>query len=134
MEKFKAKNTKVLLVRHENVELSRQFLEQEKCTLDMLVDTKREVYHFFGMGRSMNHALGSLKSMEFYIKGIVETGKYPGLTNLESEVPEDVDLFQMAGDFLLNKQGKLVWLYRAAGATLRPTVEEILQVIPADAE
>lgn len=130
MDKFKTKNTKVLLVRHENVELSRKFLEQEKCTLDLLVDTKKEVYHFFGMGRSMNHAVGNLKSLEFYINGIVKTGKYPGLTDLESEAPVDVDLFQMAGDFLLDNKGKLVWLYRAAGATLRPTVEEILQALP----
>lgn len=131
LENLVAKNTKVLLIYYEDREHARQWIEQQNSPFDMLLDEKRSVYHFFGLGRDANHALGSLQVQECFIRDMARTGKYDtlfeNLTNLD--VPPGIDFFQKAGNFLLDRQGKLRWLYKAPGATIRPSMEDILEQV-----
>lgn len=131
LDHLAAKNTKVLLIYYEDRKYALQWIKQQNCPFDMLLDKERLVYHFIGLGRANTHAFGSLLAHEFFIRIMARTGKFHRMSDVlaKEDIPRDIDINQKAGDFLLDTQGNLRWLYKAPAATVRPSMENIMQEV-----
>lgn len=130
LDHLAAKNTNVLLIYYEDRKHALQWIEQQNCPFDMLLDKQRLVYHYFGLGRETTHSMGSLFAHEFFIRIKARTGRFENIhIPAHHDIPREIDMYQKAGNFLLDTQGNLRWLYKAPAATVRPSMEDILKEV-----
>ena len=84
----------------------------------MLLDEERALYKAFGLRKSVL-SVWSIESMAYYAEQ-----KCAGRTLYPME--EGDDPHQLGGDFVINKDGKMVLLHKSTHPTDRPSVNTLL--------
>ena len=117
--RLRAAGIGVVGVGHAPPAVVEKFVEREKITFPIVTDPHREGYKFFGLGRvSVFHFLRPRILFNF-IKLLFKGEKIRRLTWKE-------DVFQLGGDFLIDRDRKIIVAYPSRDATDRPGVETIL--------
>lgn len=102
---------------------AKQWLGVTKCPFEMLCDPKRELYQAFGLGRSISK-VWSTSSLTYYAEQKAAGRQLP-----QSFQDIEDDPHQMGGDFIIDKEGKILLLHCSKNPTDRPSVESLIQVI-----
>jgi hypothetical protein len=122
LDDFAKLNTKIVVVVQAKPEVLKTFLDRHPQPVKFVCDPTREAYKQFQLKR--NSLIKFLRLWEIwgYLK-IIGSGFKPTLPYAGE------DYQQLGGDFILNKQGELLYEARPTGATDRPSAEQLLQVI-----
>ena len=94
-------------------------LFRHKLTLPVFLDQERSLYSAFGLGRRCS--LLGLHTVDQYAGKILRNEPFPPAYAGD-------DLFLMGGDFILDKNGVVIYQY-ATKETERPSVDEILSAL-----
>jgi peroxiredoxin len=115
-----------LLVTQARPEFLAMFLREQPLPFPAVADPSRAVYRAFGLTRTswaaMLHPKLWLRYWRLMFRGQRLRRPYEG---------EDVR--QLAGDFVLDANGRLAYAYRSADPTDRPAVQELLRAVTASA-
>ncbi len=118
-ERFRAAGIDVIAVGHAPPAIVERFIERERIPFTVVTDPHREGYKFFGLGRvSVWHFFRPRIVLNF-LKLLVRGEKIRRLTRTE-------DVFQLGGDFLIDRSRTILRAYPSRDATDRPSVETIL--------
>jgi AhpC/TSA antioxidant enzyme len=98
------------------------YLAEHPSVVPILSDPDRRLYTALGLGRTTWARLLRPAVVWKYLKMILRGGKV-------RRVPEGEDALQLGGDFLLDRDRRILWAHRGADPTDRPAVTEILQAI-----
>jgi peroxiredoxin len=110
----------VVAVGHAPPAVVARFIEREKIPFPVVTDPNREGYRHLGLGRvSFWHFLRPRIVLNF-IKLLFKGEKIRRLTRTE-------DVFQLGGDFLVDRNRRVLVAYPSRDATDRPSVETILK-------
>lgn len=120
-----ARSVRVLVVSFGSTEGAQLWLEQTGCNFEILLDQPRKIYRSFGLGSSY------AKVMKFGC--LLQYSEYPAVDRDFPDVPPRLleDIYQMGGDFLLDKAGKVLLSHPCKNPLDRPTVKDILQAVDA---
>lgn len=97
------------------------YLDRFPSPFPVVSDPSLASYRAFELGRT---SLGGmlLKSVGGYLK-LMAKGWLPKTPN------QGEDIMQLGGDFILDKEGKMVYAYRSADPTDRPAAEDLVQAV-----
>lgn len=89
----------------------------------MLLDTERRIYLAFGLPRSVAKVWG-VGSMVYYAEKITQGIPLPKpYENIHD------DAIQMGGDFVINKNGDVTFMYCSQTSSDRPLISAVLEAI-----
>ena len=112
----------VLVVSQTRPELLAVFLREQPLRFPAVADPERVAYRAFGLERTswmtMLHPGVVLRYLRFIFRG---------WRPQQARAGEDV--LQLGGDFVLDGEGRLIYAYRSAEPTDRPSVEALLQAV-----
>jgi alkyl-hydroperoxide reductase/thiol specific antioxidant family protein len=88
--------------------------------LTVLVDESRQVYRAYGLGRGSVRTVWGPKTWWAYAKLIRQGRRFQRPTE---------DTLQLGGDFVVGRDGRLVYVFRSADPDDRPTVDDLLVAV-----
>ena len=98
------------------------YLAQRPWPFPVWCDPERKAYATLGLARTSWGRILRWGSITRYLGLMWKGWKI-------RRIPEGEDPLQLGGNFLLDRQCRLVWAFRSEDATVRPTPAEILQAI-----
>jgi peroxiredoxin len=114
----------VLVVSFAAPKLVAAYLERYPLPFPVVSDPTRTAYHAFELGRTSWGSMLQAGAVGRYLK-LLFRGWLPGKPD------EGEDVLQLGGDFVLDGQGRLVYAYRSAEPTDRPSAQELVQAVRA---
>lgn len=118
--RFRAQNTRVVVVTFDADWMARSYVEQTKLSWPLLLDSQRQLYRAYGMERAGWWAIYGPASIWHYLK-LLAAGKRlrkPGK-----------DWRQVGGDVIIDAAGIVRYHYVSSSPHDRPTPEQMLAVI-----
>jgi AhpC/TSA antioxidant enzyme len=112
----------VLVVAQARPELLTAFVRDQPLPFPILSDPQRDAYRAFGLEQTSWWTFLRPGVMFGYLR-LMFRGVQP------QKPTEGEDVLQLGGDFVLDGQGRLVYAYRSAEPTDRPTVAALLQAL-----
>lgn len=119
--KFEALNGEVVIISFGSVKGAKKWLQDTKCEFRMFVDPERQLYNALGLKRSVAK-VWSISALIYYAEQKRANRKLVAMF-------EEDDPTQMGGDFVFDKNGKLVLIHRSKVSTDRPSVENLLECV-----
>jgi AhpC/TSA antioxidant enzyme len=98
------------------------YLARSPMPFPVFADPDRTAYAAFGLGRTTWARLLRPSIVWKYTRSILRGAKV-------RRIPEGEDALQLGGDFLVDRDRRLVWAHRGADPMDRPAVEEILRAV-----
>lgn len=92
------------------------WLQETQSPFPLLLDEGRIAYHAFGLQRSFRQAWGP-RNLAYYARAVWQGRSLYGNRG---------DTQQLGGDFLVDGQGVLRWVYPGRDPTSRPGIPQIL--------
>lgn len=119
-QEFADAGVSILIVSQAKPAIAALFLRHFPQPVSLVCDPERRLYRLLGLERT--HWWNFLRpTVLFGYLGHIRRG----MRILKPYEGEDV--YQLGGDFLFDRAGRIVYAYRSQDATDRPTVREILQ-------
>ena len=118
-DRLRAAGIGVVAVGHAPPAVVARFIEREAIPFPVVTDPNREGYRYFGLGRvSVWHFLRP-RILWNFLTLLFKGERIRRLTHTE-------DVFQLGGDFLIDRQRRVRYAYPSQDATDRPSIETIL--------
>jgi hypothetical protein len=122
-DEFAARGCSVLVVTQAKPEFVRHYLSGRPYEVAFASDPDRVVYRAFGLGRTPWRVFFRPRVVLGYLAGMLRG--YAPVAPYRGE-----DVFQLGGDFLLDRSGRITFAYRSLTPTDRPSVESLLAALP----
>lgn len=119
-EVFRKAGCDVLVITCGTLQNAQVWLQDVECTLDILVDSERKIYHWFGLGRSVSRVWNS-QTIQYYAE-VFLSGRMPVAPYRND------DVLQLAGDFIVDNRGHVILSHPSQTPTDRPSVDSLLTV------
>jgi peroxiredoxin len=121
-EEFRPLGAEVLVISQARPEQLAAFLRGQPLPFLLVADPERATYRAFGLGRTSWATVLRPGVVLRYLRLLFRGWR------LRPASPSE-DVLQLGGDFVLDGQGRLVYVYRSADPTDRPTIEALLQAV-----
>ena len=96
-----------------------EFIKSSNLTYPLLLDGSRELYRRLGLKRSIK-AVWSVPTLKYYAEEkVAEIPPTPALAG--------DDLHVLGGDFIIDREGKLVYAYPSKTSSDRPIIDMVLK-------
>jgi peroxiredoxin len=122
-DEFAARGCSVLVVSQAKPEVLSRYVERQKWTVPVVSDPERAAYHAFGLERTRWRTFSKPRVLWGYLRGVMK-----GYRVKKPAAGEDV--LQLGGDFLVSRDQKVVFAYRSADPTDRPSIVTLMKAIP----
>ena len=109
---------RVLIISFSAPPFARVWLEETKAPFSLLLDENREIYHRYGLERSFLRSW-SPKTIWYYLLNWKDRSK--------SKLPDDLN--QLGGDFIVDAQGILRFVYPSYEPVDRPSMSQLFSVL-----
>ena len=116
---LKQQSVEVLLISFGKPEEAKVWLEEICPSFQLLLDSKRRVYHAYNLESSFM-ASWNMKTLLYYVRALLSGRKWRGIKGSST---------QLGGDFVINQDGRFLLVYRGKHATDRPQVSELLDAL-----
>lgn len=116
-EEFSRRNVKIVIVTFENDFFARQYVEESDLAWPLLIDGTREAYQNYGMLAASFWDVWGPKTWWVYLKELLKGQKLHQSAG---------DVYQRAGDVLIDPNGIVRLHHIGEGPADRPSVESIL--------
>jgi alkyl hydroperoxide reductase subunit AhpC len=120
-EDFRQAGVQVVAVSMSPADGVARYLDTHSLPVPLVADPDRKLYSALGLGRTSWARLLRPGLIWKYLKLIARGGKV-------RSVPRGEDPLQLGGDFLIDRDRRVLWAYRSADPADRPTVDELLRV------
>lgn len=122
-DEFAARGCSVVVVTQARPPLLARYVQRQKWTVPVLSDPERTAYVAFGLERTGWLTFFKPRVLWRYLRGMAK-----GYGVKKPVAGEDV--LQLGGDFLLSRARKLIFAYRSADPTDRPSAAALMRAIP----
>lgn len=122
-DEFAARGCSVVVVTQARPPLLARYVQRQKWTVPVVSDPERTAYVAFGLERTGWLTFFKPRVLWRYLRDMAK-----GYGVKKPVAGEDV--LQLGGDFLLSRARKLIFAYRSADPTDRPSVAALMRAIP----
>jgi hypothetical protein len=123
---FAARGCSVLVVSQAKPELLAHYVARTQLPVPVVCDPARAAYAAFGLERTNWFTFFKPRVLWGYFRGMFKGYRVRAPNRGE-------DVLQLGGDFVLSRERKLLFAYRSADPTDRPTVTDLLAALPSAA-
>jgi len=121
-DEIRRAGSEVLVVTQARPDLLALFLRDHPLPCPIVGDPSRQAYREFGLGETRWRTFLRPGVLLRYLTLIFRGWKPRAPSRGE-------DVLQLGGDFVLDRNGRIVFAYRSTEPTDRPTVDEVLQAV-----
>ena len=121
-DKFKNLDTDILVLSFSEVDRLAAYKEYLKLPFEIASDSERKVYKVFGLITGSFFQIWNYKIFWEYILLLLKGRK------LKMPQKND-DLYQLGGDFIIGKNGKIIFSHLSQGPEDRPSVDALLSAL-----
>ncbi|HEX6801113.1 MAG TPA: SelL-related redox protein [Candidatus Binatia bacterium] len=118
---FDRRDVKVVVVAFSEPTTLVHYQEHHQWHFPILADPERKAYQAFGLERLSWHRVYSLATLKLYLK-LFRKG-------LVRQDYGESDVYQTGGDFLIDRNGKILFAHRSDEPADRPSVSTLLKAI-----
>jgi len=118
---FDRRDVKVVVVAFSEPVTLVHYQEHHQWHFPILADPERKAYQAFGLERLSWHRVYSLATLKLYLK-LFRKG-------LVRQDYGESDVYQAGGDFLIDRNGKILFAHRSDEPADRPSVSTLLKAI-----
>ncbi len=118
INQFKSKNTVIKVISFADPKDLKEYQEHFQWKMEIFSDPKRNLYRAFDLKRGNWSEVFHPRTILKYVGYIAKGQKLKKTTQ---------DIYQMGGDFIFGRNGKLLYTFQSARPDDRPTVEELLR-------
>jgi peroxiredoxin len=118
---FDRREVKVVVVAFSGPATLVHYQEHHQWHFPILADPERKAYQAFGLERLSWHRVYSLATLKLYLK-LFRKG-------LVRQDYGESDVYQTGGDFLIDRNGKILFAHRSDEPADRPSVSTLLKAI-----
>lgn len=118
-DEFISYDTNVVFIAFSAGALARNWLQETGISFSILIDQERIAYNAFQLDRSLLRSWGP-KTWLAYARLMLKGHRWRGIQD---------DSTQLGGDFLIDRQGKILFTLRSRDPSHRPSVEKLLQLV-----
>jgi peroxiredoxin len=118
---FDHRGTRIVVVSFVESSKLRDYQERRRWPFPVLADPDRKAYRIFALPKLKLWRIFSPSTLKFYRQQIRR--------GMKRERYDGADIFQSGGDFLLDRDGKILYAHRSKEPADRPTVGTLLQQI-----
>ncbi len=111
----------VAVITWEPPEVVRRFQWVTTLPFRVLSDPDRRAYAAFGLQRGRSRQIWNWETSKVYMRAALR-GRLPRL-------PHGHDIAQLGGDFVLNREGYVVFIHRSRSPADRPSIEAVLDAV-----
>jgi AhpC/TSA antioxidant enzyme len=119
VEEFRALGVNIIVITMSTPQTLARFEKERVFPIALFADPTRNSYRAFGLEHTTMMRIIRPSVIWKYLKLIARGGKV-------RRVPEGEDALQLGGDFLVARDGRLLWSFRSADPTDRPSVDVLL--------
>ncbi len=119
-DEFKERNTRVIIISFGTLPAIQQWMRDNCVSFTVLLDQERNIYNAYGLERSFWRSR-NLKTRWVYFKA--------WLSGEKAQDSYGDDTSQLGGDFIVDKNGILRFVYPSNDPTDRPTIEKLLKIL-----
>ncbi|KAK7487088.1 hypothetical protein BaRGS_00021583 [Batillaria attramentaria] len=123
LDEFQKRDAAIVLVSFGEREGALKWLADTGCPFDLLLDKSRQLYHSFGLKRSV-YKVWSISCLLYYAEQM-RAGRT--LPSPYEDIHDDPN--QMGGDFIIAKDGQILLAHCSQTASDRPSVDSLLQTL-----
>jgi len=122
-DEFAALRCSVLLVAQAKPEVLSLYISRQKWTVPIVSDPERDAYTAFGLERTSWLTFFKPRVLWGYARGMWKGYRV-------KKPYEGEDILQLGGDFILDRERKVVIAHPSVNPTDRPTISALLGAIP----
>ena len=115
-------DSEIVVVTFANPRVLRGYRKRFADPFTVVSDVQRETYRALGFGRGAFWRVWGWKAAKKYVE-LLRSGHKLEKGNSET------DTRQLGGNAVLDREGRLAWIYAGAGPDDRPTVDELIDVV-----
>lgn len=116
--------TDVVLLTFTDADNIPAYREQHQLDLNVLVDRNRSAYKAYGLGRGSIRRVWGFRAAKKYFD-LIRSGGFSRLA-----APSE-DTLQLGGDFIIDKDGVLIYGFWGEGPDDRPQIDELVRALDA---
>lgn len=120
LEEFRSLGAEVVVISFVEPARLQQYLKLRPWPFRVLADPSRIAYQGFGLERAKWYQLLSPRVLAKYL-ALILRGRMPHRAH--------EDIFQLGGDFVLDRRGQVVFEYRSIDPTDRPDVSALVEAV-----
>jgi peroxiredoxin len=113
-------NTRVFIISFGTLPALQQWMNETCGSFDVLIDRDRTVYQAYGLERSYWRSR-TLRTRWFYFKA--------RLAGKKTHDSHGDDTSQLGGDFIVDRHGKMRFVYPSHDPADRPTIDDLISII-----
>ena len=102
-----------------SINSARQWKNESRCLFNVYCDGARSLYRYFGFPGNAYARVWNIETLDYYVRQKL-SGK-----QLPTKLDENDDPNQMGGDVLINRDGRVIWMYRSKSPTDRPSLQQL---------
>ncbi|MFQ5942977.1 MAG: AhpC/TSA family protein [Anaerolineales bacterium] len=118
-KEYEARGANILVVGFEKEERAPDWMRRAQVKFPFLIDVDRAVYRAYGVERSILQSWNP-RILWFYFKRLLRGKGVPIFR---------ADPTQLGGDILIDREGRIRWIYPSNDAMDRPSVDQLLAAI-----
>ena len=112
-------NARIVVVSFGRPEQARLWLDETQTFFTLLLDPERKAYRAYGLGYSLARSWSPKIWLE-YTRLILSGRKWRGIQG---------DSGQLGGDFIVDSNGRIRFVYRSYDPTDRPSIDQLLDAL-----
>lgn len=118
-EEFLKHDTQVVFISFSDNALGKKWLQETGVSFSVLVDHDRKAYNAFHLGRSLLRSWAP-KIWLAYARLMLKGHRWRGVQD---------DSSQLGGDFLIDRQGRILFTWRSHDPAHRPSAEKLIELV-----
>ncbi len=102
-----------------SIDSVRKWKNETQCPFDIYCDCNRCLYRHFGFPANAYARVWNIQTLDYYVEQKL-SGK-----QLPTKLDKNDDPNQMGGDVIINREGRVIWVYKSKSPTDRPSVKQL---------
>lgn len=102
-----------------SIDSARQWKNETKCSFDIYCDSDRHLYQYFGFPAKAYARVWNTETLDYYVEQKLSGRKLP------SKLDQNDDPNQMGGDVIVDRHGRVIWVYKSKTPIDRPDVKQL---------
>ncbi|CAF1012205.1 unnamed protein product [Rotaria sordida] len=102
-----------------SIDSARQWKNEVQCPFDIYCDSDRCLYQHFGFPNKAYARVWNVQTLDYYVEQKL-SGK-----QLPTKLDKNDDPNQMGGNAIIDRNGRVIWVYKSKTPTDRPSVKQL---------
>ncbi|CAF2521458.1 unnamed protein product [Rotaria sp. Silwood2] len=106
-----------------SIDSARQWKNEVECPFEIYCDSDRRLYRHFGFPAKAYARVWNVQTLDYYVEQKLSGRQLP------TKLDKNDDPNQMGGNAIIDRNGRVIWVYKSKTPTDRPNVKQLQSIL-----